>query len=258
MRLPPLESGILLRRYKRFLADVRLADGSSVTVHCPNSGSMLGCDRPGSPVLLSVSDNPRRKYARTLEMVQVEGVWVGINTSRTNRIVEEGLRRGIVRELAGFEELRREVRVSDRSRLDFCLRFSPENPCPVCGHDVPPNHGDTGVAAPCDRRGLTWYVEVKNCTLAADGVARFPDACTTRGSRHLEELVRLVRAGHGAAVLFCVQRADADRFAPAAAIDPQYAADLQRAAAAGVLVLAYQASVSPREIELVRPLPVVL
>ena len=230
MRLPPLESAVLLRRYKRFLADVRLTDGREITVHCPNSGSMLGCDRPGSPVLLSSSDNPRRKYVHTLEMVQVDGVWVGVNTSRTNRIVEEGMERGVVRELAGFDSLQREVRVSARSRLDFALRFA----------------------------GRVWYLEVKNCTLAADGVAMFPDARTTRGSRHLDELRQLAAQGHGAAVLFCVQRADAQRFAPAARIDPQYTADLRRAAREGVLVLAYQAAVTPHEIALRCPLEVVL
>ncbi len=230
MRLPPLTSAVLVRRYKRFLADVRLADGRTLTVHCPNSGSMLGCDRPGSPVLLSASDNPRRKYAHTLEMVRVDGVWVGINTSRTNRIVEEGLARGVVRELAGFAELRREVRVSGRSRLDFALRFADR----LC------------------------YLEVKNCTLAAGGLAMFPDARTTRGSRHLDELCRLAGQGHGAAVLFCVQRADARRFAPAADIDPEYAAGLRRAARSGVLVLAYRAAVTPQAIELSCALPVVL
>ncbi len=230
MQLPPLLPATLVRRYKRFLADVRLADGSLCTVHCPNSGSMLGCDRPGSQVLLSTSENRRRKYAHTLEMVQVDGVWVGINTVRTNAIVEEGLRRGVVRELAGFVDLQREVRVSGRSRLDFRLIWE-------------------------DRR---CYLEVKNCTLAADGIARFPDAVTERGTRHLEELAGLAAEGHGAAVLFCVQRADAERFQPAADIDSRYAATLRAVQAAGVLVLAYQARVTPAAIELVRSLPVEL
>jgi len=227
---PPLQPAVLIRRYKRFLADVEIDDGRILTVHCPNSGSMRGCDPPVAPVMLSRSDNPRRKYAHTLEMVRINGCWVGINTARTNDIVEEGLLRGIIDELSPFDTLRREVTVSGRSRLDFLLQS-----------------GDRST-----------YLEVKNCTLAENGTALFPDAVTSRGTRHLHELAALRAAGNRAAVLFCVQRRDTDHFQPAVGIDPLYAETLAAVRRQGVLVLACQALVSPEEIRLQRPLPVVL
>jgi len=219
----------MIRRYQRFLADVRLPDGTEITVHCPNSGSMMGCVEADGPVLLSVAANPKRKYRHTLEMVRVAGVWIGINTSRTNALVREALVNGVIGELQPAVAIRAEVKVSARSRLDFQI-----------------DHGD----------GCTTYLEVKNCTLAEAGVAMFPDAVTVRGTRHLEELLALRAAGHGAAVLFCVQRGDARCFAPAARIDPSYAAALHRAAAGGVKILAYRAAPTPREIILDTPLPV--
>ncbi len=224
-----LVPGELVRRYKRFLADVRLADGQVVTVHCPNSGSMLGCLAPASPVRLSRAENPARKYPLTLEMIAVDGSWVGINTSLTNRLVREGLETGIIDDFGPLAAIRSEVRVSARSRLDFRLDLA---------------------------AGQTVYLEVKNCTLTEGRVALFPDAVTTRGAKHLEELMALAAQGHGAAVLFCVQRADAESFAPAARIDPHYAAMLAKAAQAGVRVLAWQATVTPEEIRVARRLPV--
>ncbi|WP_028585665.1 DNA/RNA nuclease SfsA [Desulfogranum mediterraneum] len=229
MQLPPRRSAaILLKRYKRFLADVRLADGRELTIHCPNSGSMRGCSAPGSPVIISHSDNPRRKYAWTLEMIQVDNSWIGVNTSLTNRLVHEALANGTIDDFGTLKSIRAEVKVSTKSRLDFLLE------------------GDRGQS----------YLEVKNCSLAEEGLALFPDAVTARGTRHLEELITLVGSGYGAAVLFCIQRQDAEAFAPAAAIDPLYAATLSRAAQAGVRVLAYQARVEPEEISIVRHLPV--
>ncbi|HSR35539.1 MAG TPA: DNA/RNA nuclease SfsA [Desulfurivibrionaceae bacterium] len=223
--------GHLVRRYKRFLADVRLADGVTVTVHCPNSGSMQGCVAPESPVRLSQADNPNRKYPFTLEMIAVEGVWVGINTSLTNRLVREGLEEGVITDFVPVAKVHAEVKVSARSRLDFRLDLA---------------------------GGRLVYLEVKNCTLAEKGVAMFPDAVTARGARHLEELMALAAQGHGAAVLFCVQRADAESFAPAAHIDPHYAMMLAKAARAGVQVAAWQAMVTPEAIAVSRPLPVLL
>ncbi|MGV1100146.1 DNA/RNA nuclease SfsA [Thiovibrio sp. JS02] len=223
-----LLAGRLVRRYKRFLADVELADGSLLTVHCPNSGSMLGCLAPGSPVFVSRAENVKRKYGHTLEMIRVGGAWVGINTSLSNRLVGEAIANGVVAELAGIETIRPEVKVSPESRLDFLL---------VRGQEK-------------------IYVEVKNCTLAEAGVALFPDAVTVRGSRHLGELVALRRQGHRACVFFCVQREDVSSFSPAARIDPHYAQTLRQAAASGVEVLAYQAQVGPEEIRVVRGLPV--
>jgi len=218
----------LVRRYKRFLADVTLADGSLLTVHCPNSGSMLGCQAPGSRVLLSRADNPRRKYPHTWELVEVGGCWVGINTARTNHLVREALVAGRIAEIGTVDEIRAEVKVSARSRLDLLLR-----------------QGERQT-----------YVEVKNCSLVEDGIAMFPDAVTSRGVRHLEELADLRRAGFGAVIFFCVQRGDAELFAPAAHIDPLYAATLARVVSAGVTVLAYRAEVGPGAIRVVAALPV--
>ncbi len=227
MQLPPIrQQGTLIRRYKRFLADIRLADGTSLTVHCPNSGSMRGCSRPGSPVLISRSDNPRRKYAWTLEMVQENGVWIGVNTAMTNNLVQEALENGTIADFGPIDAIAREVRVSDRSRLDFLVTA---------------------------RNGPT-YMEVKNCSLVENGVALFPDAVTSRGTRHLEELARLRSEGYGAAVLFCVQRGDAERFMPAQAIDPLYAETLFQVHARGVAVLAYRADVEPDRILITTPL----
>lgn len=221
----------MIRRYRRFLADVRLADGDELTVHCPNSGSMRGCVEPGGAVLLSRSANPGRKYPHTMELVQVGGVWIGINTARTNALVREAIAAGVIGELQPAAAIRAEVRVSARSRLDFLIE-----------------HGG----------GRQTYLEVKNCTLAEGRTALFPDAVTSRGARHLEELLALRQVGAGAAVLFCVQRGDTDHFRPATAIDPAYAAGLARAAAGGVQVLAYRATPSPEGIIVTTRLPVVL
>jgi len=230
MLLPPIrQSGTLIRRYKRFLADIKLEDDTPLTVHCPNSGSMRGCSEPGSPVIISRSDNAKRKYAWTLEMVQVRGIWVGVNTARTNTIVHEALEQGIIDEWGHIFSIRPEVRVSDKSRLDFQIE------------------SEAGRV----------FLEVKNCSLAERNVAMFPDAVTKRGARHLEELAKLAETGDRAAVLFCVQRADADAFTAAAHIDPHYAQTLAKAQSRGVEVLAYQARVSPDEIRLARKIPLI-
>ena len=223
-----LQPGILIRRYKRFLADIELGDNTVITVHCPNSGSMLGCSEPGSPVMLSSSDNLKRKYPQTLEMVQSGTTWIGVNTALTNHLVREALEKGVIEELGPLEAIRQEIKTSDNTRLDFLL----------------------------EQQGRKIFMEVKNCSLAEDNVAMFPDAVTARGTKHLRELAALRQQGHMAAVLFCVQRRDADQFKPAAHIDPLYAATLAKVAASGVLVLAYQADVSSREIRIARKLPV--
>jgi len=223
----PLQQVTLLRRYKRFLADVRTADGTVLTVHCPNSGSMLGCAAPCIAACISDSGNPKRKYRYTLEMVRPQACWVGINTARTNDLVEEALRCGTISELAGFSDLRREVRTSAGSRLDFELFFG--------SHRL--------------------FLEVKNCSLAKNGHAMFPDAVTSRGTKHLRELMALRKAGFRAVIFFCIQRQDATFFTPAAEIDPVYAASLRQAAEAGVEPLAYRATVSPVEIRIEDPCP---
>ncbi len=222
----PRKKCVLLRRYKRFLADVRLEDGTELTVHCPNSGSMLGCSSPGSPALISQSQRPGRKYAWTLELVREHGVWIGVNTARTNPLVREAIEQGII-DLGPWKTIRPEVVVPGGSRLDFLLEA------------VPPI-----------------FLEVKNCSLARDGVAMFHDAVTTRGARHLEALMELRQAGQGAAMVFCVQREDAESFRPAREIDPHYATTLARAAASDVTILACQAQIRPDSIRVARMLPV--
>ncbi|MEN8190908.1 MAG: DNA/RNA nuclease SfsA [Thermodesulfobacteriota bacterium] len=223
----PLQEATLLKRYKRFLADVKTDDGIEFTVHCPNSGSMLGCSTPGSRVLLSESDNPKRKYRHTLEMVQGENGWIGVNTSLTNKLVAEALEERRIRELRRFDSLRREVKTSDKSRLDLLLM-----------------DGDKKI-----------YIEIKNCSLAENGCAMFPDSVTARGTKHLLELADLVKQGHRGIIFFCVQRTDADRFQPAAHIDPLYASTLAEVQAKGVETLVYQAHMSPEEIIVDTPLP---
>jgi sugar fermentation stimulation protein A len=228
MRFPTnLIRGALVQRYKRFLADVRLATGEVVTAHCTNTGSMLGCKEPGSAVYLSLSPNKGRKLAYTWEMIQVERNWVGINTMHPNRLVAEAIAAGAIPELCGYETIRREVKVSAHSRLDLCLEGS---------------HG-------------CCFVEVKNVTLSFDRAAAFPDAVSERATKHLKELIRLKRKGHRAAVVFVVQRSDCDYFRPADEIDPEYGRWLRKALKAGVEALPYHAKVTPREIVLTRRLP---
>lgn len=230
----PLIEGVLLRRYQRFLADVRLADGSHITAHTANTGSMLGCSAPGSRVWLSRAPNPARKYPLSWEMVEVApGVLVGINTALPNRLVQEAIEGGVARELQGYDRMRAEVAYgTERSRIDLLLERSTDN-------------------ARC-------YVEVKNVTATGDqGVALFPDAVSARGTKHLRELMAVVAAGHRGVLCFCVQRGDVHEVRPADAIDPLYGATLRQAMAAGVEAIAYRAEVSPEGISLGVPLPVV-
>lgn len=231
MLLPSqLLSGRLLRRYKRFLADIELADGTIVTAHCPNSGSMTGCAVPGSPVLFSVSSKPSRKLPYTWELVKADGVWVGINTSLTNRLAREGIENGMVPELSGYDCVRGEVPYGAHSRLDFMLSGAKEN---------------------C-------FVEVKNVTLIDGKQALFPDAVTTRGQKHLRDLMEIVADGKRGVIFFVVQRGDAESVSPADKIDPEYGRLLRLAVDCGVEAIAYQAIVSPAEISLSQRLPVIL
>ena len=225
-----LQPGILIKRYKRFLADIELTDKKVLTVHCPNTGSMLGCSQPGSQVMISRSGNPGRKYPHTLEMVQAGSAWVGVNTSRTNKLVREALEKKVVKEFGRLDSIVQEVKTSAGTRLDFLL----------------------------EREDTRIYMEVKNCSLAENRAAMFPDAITARGTKHLHELSALKKQGHMAAVFFCVQRGDADYFMSAHHIDPVYAETLVNVASEGVMVLAYQADVNPREIAIARKLPVKL
>lgn len=229
---PPLQGARLERRYKRFLADVVLPGGEQLTVHCPNTGGMLGCADPGMRVWLSRASNPARKYAWTWELVEaLPGVLVGIHTGRTNALVREGIRAGVITEFHGYGALKGEVMAGEGFRVDFLLQ----------GHADQPD---------C-------YLEVKNVTAAVqDGIALFPDAVSERASRHLRELMAKVRTGHRAALCFCVQRDDMTEVRPADAIDPIYGRTLREAAANGVQILAYAARMSPEEAVLYRPVPV--
>jgi sugar fermentation stimulation protein A len=229
MRFPSrLLRGTLIQRYKRFLADVRLADGSVVTAHCTNTGSMMGCKEPGSTVYLSRSNKEGRKLPYTWELVKVGGTWVGINTMHPNKLVAEAIETGIITELYGFGAIRREVVTSPGTRLDLCLEGA---------------------------QGL-YFVEVKNVTLAVNGAAAFPDAVTERGTKHLKELMRLKKKGHRAAVVFVIQRSDCDRFRPADEIDGEYGLWLRKAIKAGVAALPYRARVSATEVVLTQRLEI--
>ena len=228
MILENLEMAKFIKRYKRFLVDVRDDVGVVKTVHCPNTGSMRTCLEPGGKVLLSTADNPKRKYPQSLEMTQIpfswgnddQKTWVGINTIRTNHLVREAIEEGVITELGVPDSLQAEVKVSGKSRLDFLAI----------------------------KDGIKTYIEVKNCTLAEDGVAKFPDAVTARGTKHLQELMAIVAKGDRAMIFFCIQREDCQVFQVAGEIDPVYAETLAAARDLGVEVVAYRALLSPSEI----------
>ncbi len=220
---PVLERGVFLRRYKRFLADVELANGEVLTVHCANTGSMKNCMVPGTHCWYSRSDNPKRKLPGTLEIVTTPaGAMAGINTARPNVLVREGIENGVISELQGYATIRPEVQYgTENSRIDLLL----------------------------EREAEKCFVEVKNVTLGMpQGLGLFPDAITTRGAKHLRELVAMVAAGHRGVLVFCVQHSGIERVAPADEIDPEYGTMLRTAMANGVEVLAYKCRMAPGEI----------
>jgi sugar fermentation stimulation protein A len=223
----PLTRGQLLRRYKRFFADVALEDGSEITAHCPNPGAMLGLSAPGQACWLSRSDDPKRKLAHTLELVEAEGALTVVNTLHPNRLVAEALAADAIPELSGYAAHRREVRYGAASRVDFLLE---------------------GAGRPA-------WVEVKGVTLhRGEGLAEWPDCVSARGARHAEELGEMARLGDRAVVLFVVLRPDCERFAVAADLDPAFAAAFERVRQAGVETLVYGCEVSPERVTLGRPL----
>lgn len=225
---PPLERGTLLRRYKRFLADIETEAGEKLTIHCPNTGSMKNCWVENSPCWYSDSGNPKRKYRHTLEITTTpEGALAGVNTGRANALVEEAIQSGVVRELQGYTEVRREVRYgAENSRIDLLL---------------------SGDAGDC-------YVEVKNVTLAEGARGLFPDAVSSRGAKHLRELQKLAEDGVRAVLFYCVQHTGIETVEAAREIDPAYAEALDKAVAAGVEVLAYRAQLGAEEIRLTEAL----
>jgi sugar fermentation stimulation protein A len=226
---PALQEAVLIRRYKRFLADVELPDGNKITIHCPNTGSMLNCCSPGSRIWYSTSNNPKRKYPNTWEIVENESKHlVGVNTSRANDLVDEALHSGLIPELAGYSNIKREVPFGEeRSRIDFLLSLNKDKSIEDC------------------------YLEVKNVSLGVENsLAIFPDAVTTRGQKHLRELIEMKAQNKRAVLLFCIQHTGIERFEPADSIDPEYGRLLRKAKSSGVELLAYSARIKPDEISL--------
>jgi sugar fermentation stimulation protein A len=232
----PLVGGHLIRRYKRFLADVTLADGREITAHCANPGAMMGLASPGNPVWMSLSTDPKRKLSHSLELVEVDFGWigpqlVGVNTAHPNRIVAEAIRDRAIAELAGYETLRPEVKYGANSRVDFLL--------------TSPGKADA-------------YVEVKNVHLMRNpGLAEFPDCVTARGAKHLAELANMVANGHRAVMLYVIQM-QAEGFNLARDLDPAYAAAFAKAKLAGVEAYAYTCRLTADEIVLDQSVPVLV
>ena len=225
---PKLIPGILVKRYKRFMADVKLVNGEMVTAHCPNSGSMLECCEPGRRVHLSFHDNPKRKLKYTWELIEMPTSIVGINTLIPNRLVFESIEAGLISDLIGYDNIVREVKTSENTRLDILLSSEDGKRC---------------------------YVEIKNCTLVKDRVACFPDAVTSRGLKHLVELSSLVSKGFRCVIFYVIQRMDAKTFRPADHIDPAYGRQLREVLEHGVEILVYDTRIDLRTISLNRKIP---
>jgi len=223
----PLIHGRLIKRYKRFLTDVKLDSGEIVLAHCTNSGSMKSCLEKDAEVYLSPAENPERKTKFTWEMIKIDGKWVGINTSVPNIIVYDAVKEGKLPGFSGYETVKREVKYGKNSRVDVYL----ENEDEKC------------------------FIEVKNITLKVGDYAKFPDAVTERGKKHLIELMDMVNEGHRAAMVFVVQRQDVKKFAPAEEIDPNYAKTLKKAYENGVEIVVLQVEVTPLNIEICGTLP---
>lgn len=222
---PALEPARLLRRYKRFLADVEFPDGRVLTVHCPNTGAMTNCTEPQQQVWLSHSLNPKRKYAYTWELgSSFVGHHFVVNTRLANPLVEEALRTGLIQEIGAVDCVHREHSVG-ASRLDFYIP----------GNEI--------------------YIEVKSVTLLNDNQGLFPDAVTKRGQKHVQELTTLAQSGHRCVLFFCVNHSGIEHVRPAVSIDPDYSHALGRALDAGVEVLCYKTQISPKGIQITEPVP---
>lgn len=230
MRLPsPLLTGTLVKRYKRFLADIELDDGKTITAHCANPGSMLGVAVEGSRVWVSEHHGKGRKLPYSWELVEIEKTLIPVNTSNPNKIAWEAIEASVIPELTGYGEMRREVKYGEASRIDLLLEGG--------------------------RRKKPCYVEIKNVHLSRQkGIAEFPDSVTKRGAKHLEELAGMVRGGARAVMLFIVQRGDCRLFRAAADLDPGYAEALEIACKAGVETLCYDCEVTLSEVVLRKPL----
>ncbi|HKI47783.1 MAG TPA: DNA/RNA nuclease SfsA [Desulfobacteria bacterium] len=227
LKWPRLVEGTLIKRYKRFMADVKLRNHHVVTAHCPNSGSMKACCEPGRKVYLSRHNKPSRRLKYTWEMIDMGTSLVGVNTMVPNRLTEAAIVAGDVPALSGYEEVRTEVKYGQNSRIDILLEKG-KNRC---------------------------FVEVKNCTLVVKGLACFPDAVTSRGLKHLIELQNQVKQGDRSVMFYLIQRMDADRFEPADHVDPAYGEELRKAVLNGVEVLVYDVKMDLEGIRLNLPLP---
>lgn len=226
----PLVRATLLKRYKRFLADVQLEDGSVVTAHCPNPGSMMGMKDEGAVVWLEPNDDPKRKLSYSWKLIEVGTGLVVVDTGLANKVVAEALSAGQVPDLAAYSDVRAEVKYGENSRIDFLL---------------------TGAGLP------DCYVEVKSVTLSRSvGLAEFPDSVTARGAKHLGELSNMVKVGHRAVMLYLVQRSDCNRFGLASGIDPKYATMAEDARAVGVEMLCFATEPSPQGVYFMEKLPI--
>jgi sugar fermentation stimulation protein A len=231
MHWPALTRGTLLGRYKRFMADIVLDDGSVVTAHCPNSGRMLACSEPGRTVFMTLSEKPGRKFPYTWEIIEMPDSLVIVNTMRANQIAGAAIQRGLIPELSGYSSQRTEMRISDHSRIDLMLSGQGVDPC---------------------------LVEVKSSTLVEHGMAMFPDAVTDRGLKHVRDLLYMSRKGYRSVMLFIIQRMDARSFTPAAHIDPAYTAGLRKAWKEGLEVIVYDTAVDLSGVALGRNIPCIL
>lgn len=225
----PLIHGTLIQRYKRFLADVKLDDGSIVLAHCTNTGSMKSCLETGAEVYLSPMNDPNRKTKFTWEMIKINGDWVGVNTTNSNKLAFEAVYMGLIEGLNGYNEVKKEVKWDD-SRFDLMAKNELE----------------------------TCFIEVKNVSMKAGEWVLFPDAVTMRGKKHLETLIRVKEEGMRAVMLYVVQRSDVFKFGPADEIDPEYGMALRKAVKKGVEVFVVQTKVTPEEITIVKSLPMEL
>ncbi|MBI1362996.1 MAG: DNA/RNA nuclease SfsA [Proteobacteria bacterium] len=225
----PLIHGTFLKRYKRFFVDAQLPDGTTVTAHCPNTGSMLGLMGNDYGVYLSPADNPERKLRYTLEMIDVGTSLVGVNTSRPNAIVADAVATGLIPELTGYATLEREKKYGKNSRIDILLNDPAKGTC---------------------------FIEVKNTTLREGNAALFPDAVTSRGLKHLEELMAERKAGNRVVMFYLVQRSDCDYFSVADTIDPAYGKTLRQAVAEGLEIMAYSCKLNATAITVDKKLEV--
>lgn len=227
---PPLIKTRLLKRYKRFLADVEFPDGTTTTVHCPNPGSMAGLTEPGNDAYISDSQNPKRKLRYTLELIGVNNTLVGVNTNHPNRLAQEAIEAGRIAELTGFDRLRREVKYGENSRIDILLETN--------------GKPDT-------------FVEIKNVHfIRRERLHEFPDSVTARGAKHLDEMAREVAKGNRAVMLYVIQRDDGDRLKFAEDLDPNYVDAFKRAAIAGVEALAIRCQVTRDRIDAIDMIPI--